>query len=328
VHGELGLRQLSARPAVAETQLAFLSAHGADSAAPCRAQVTALRRPPQATRLPLIMLGWMRCFRRLGFKMAVLAVGAVSAACGGKDAPDNGRSGVELGGAASTSDATPGGAGASIGTASTSDATGGGAEATIGTASRVSAEGGSVNTTLAAAVGGVTNATASTQAAGLNCKDAVCPSIPSACTKFVQPAGECCTKCAYDPCAECPALTCPVGQHPETPAGACCPACTADPPSACEKGRADYLAERAVLVDKYSSPGCRGASECSIVAEQNQCAWTCGIPLPALTVSNLTSNLLSRADTICASCAAPPVLLCERMVPGCVNGKCVAAEPQ
>ncbi|HEY5958876.1 MAG TPA: hypothetical protein VIV60_20085, partial [Polyangiaceae bacterium] len=208
----------------------------------------------------------------------------------------------------------------------------GGADDTL-----VGAPGGSTSAaSLAPATGGSSNASSnSTGGSGLssssptmNCGHVTRPAIPSICTKFVQPDGECCPKCAYNPCEACEVLTCAVGRHLQTLAGDCCPSCVVDPPSACEKGLANYARDREMMVDKYSTSGCTHRSDCTIVAESNLCAWTCGIPLPLDGVRFLNDNLLSRADATCSSCSQPPPILCEQAVPACVNGKCVAASPQ
>jgi hypothetical protein len=43
--------------------------------------------------------------------------------------------------------------------------------------------------------------------------------------------------------------------------------------------------------------------------------------------SSLQASLDSHAATSCSTCPAPTPILCELMVPACVNGKCVAANP-
>jgi hypothetical protein len=37
--------------------------------------------------------------------------------------------------------------------------------------------------------------------------------------------------------------------------------------------------------------------------------------------------LRSSAATYCGGCPAPTSVLCEHMVPACMNGRCVAANP-
>lgn len=73
------------------------------------------------------------------------------------------------------------------------------------------------------------------------------------------------------------------------------------------------------------SAGCSTSPDCTIVAENNACASTCGMPIPKAAAENLERNL--NETSLCSNCPLPPQVLCERMVPACVNGKCVAAEP-
>jgi hypothetical protein len=160
-----------------------------------------------------------------------------------------------------------------------------------------------------------------------SCAKVVCPSLPSACKKIVQDPNACCPTCTDTGCGLCPDLACPSGMHLETAVGACCPTCVPDPPDACMQGQQSYASMRASMLTKYSSSGCRNSSECVLVTENNLCAWNCNIPLPSVMSSSFVDNLSSAALSGCATCAAPAVPACERMIPACVNGTCVAANP-
>ena len=93
------------------------------------------------------------------------------------------------------------------------------------------------------------------------------------------------------------------------------------------KGQQDYAALRTQLLDKYQSSKCKNSSDCTLVLESNPCASVCNVPLPSGLGTSYQSNLAQTAATGCASCPAPPAILCEQMVPACVNEKCVAANP-
>jgi hypothetical protein len=82
-----------------------------------------------------------------------------------------------------------------------------------------------------------------------------------------------------------------------------------------------------MLVDKYQSVTCQNAIDCAIIPESNACVWTCGIPVNINMANALMGNLDDEASRDCSKCPAPPSVLCEWMVPGCVNGKCVAVDP-
>jgi hypothetical protein len=128
-------------------------------------------------------------------------------------------------------------------------------------------------------------------------------------------------------CGPCDAGLCPSGTHPETPVGACCPDCVPDPIGACAQGQNDYAALHAQLLDKYGSTGCSSSSDCLIVVLDSLCGVSCGDPLPITASVSYVSDLTSMANSYCASCAIPDPVFCERMVPACVKGKCVAVDP-
>jgi len=160
-----------------------------------------------------------------------------------------------------------------------------------------------------------------------SCDAVVCPSIPSSCTRIVQDPNACCPTCTDTGCASCPDLACGSGTHLETAVGACCPTCVPDPPDACTQGQQSYASMRASMLTKYSSGGCKNSSDCVLLLENNLCVWNCNIPLPSAMSSSFLSNLTSAAQSECATCAAPTASSCERMIPACVNGNCVAVNP-
>jgi len=160
-----------------------------------------------------------------------------------------------------------------------------------------------------------------------DCANVNCLALPNSCKAIVQNPEACCPVCTDSGCGSCSDIACPSGTHIETPIGACCPECVVDQPSACETGQQNYAQGRSAMIEKYGSIGCRNSSECVIVPENNLCVWTCGIPLPTAMATSLENNL-SSASSSCASCARPTPVLCELMVPACVNGKCIEANPQ
>jgi len=196
-----------------------------------------------------------------------------------------------------------------------SGATGGKTSSEIGGGTLIGAGG-----TIASATGGTSGT--------ISCANVTCPSIPVTCIQIVQSPGSCCPTCVDTGCPPCPNPICPTGTHVETPAGACCPECVVDKPDACTQGRTTYASMRASMLEKYGSTGCKNSSECVIVPENNQCASTCGNPLPSSMVSYLTPNLDSNAQTLCATCPKPTPVPCVLTLPSCVNGKCVAVNSQ
>lgn len=160
----------------------------------------------------------------------------------------------------------------------------------------------------------------------VSCAKVTCPALPNACTRLVQASDQCCPTCVESACQPCAPLDCVAGTHLETVVGDCCPSCVADPPNQCEKDRASYASAREALLSKYGSVGCSSSPDCTIVAENNGCTWSCGIPIAKSMQANLENNLVITA--LCSSCPPPPPLACERMVPACLNGTCVAADPE
>ena len=158
----------------------------------------------------------------------------------------------------------------------------------------------------------------------VSCAGVVCAAIPTTCTQIVQAPGACCPTCLDSGCPPCTIVVCLAGTHAETAVGACCATCVADPPDACTTGQQSYASMRASMMDKYGSSGCKNSTECVIIPENNSCTWTCGIATPSSMSSSFQSNLDSSAKSYCASCKPPPAVLCELMVPACVNSKCVA----
>ena len=159
---------------------------------------------------------------------------------------------------------------------------------------------------------------------GVSCAGVVCAAIPTTCTHIVQAPGTCCPTCLDSGCPPCATVVCLAGTHAETAVGACCATCVADPPDPCTTGQQSYASARASMIDKYGSSGCKNSTECVIIPENNLCTSTCGIATPSSMSSSLQSNLDSSAKSYCTSCKPPPVVVCELMVPACVNAKCVA----
>ncbi len=244
--------------------------------------------------------------KRTLLSIALASLGGI--ACGGAVAPSSGE--TTLGGSVTSS----GGANVVQQGGTTGVTSSGGVSAVLqGGMTGITSSGG------VAAVGGAM--------ALPTCSKVVCPVLPSTCTLVVQPANECCATCLSNPCPTCGAIFCEAGTHAETLLGECCAQCVTDPPNACEEGQTSYASLRSQLIEKYSSVKCNNSAECEIVTENNACAWTCGNPIAITMVNNLKSNLDSNAAQQCASCAAPPPVMCEKMVPACFNGKCVAASP-
>ena len=168
------------------------------------------------------------------------------------------------------------------------------------------------------------NAFSTGGSSAVSCAGVVCAAIPTTCTQIVQAPGACCPTCLDSGCPPCANVTCPTGTHLELAVGACCETCVADPPDPCTTGQQSYASMRASMMDKYGSSGCKNSTECVIIPENNSCTWTCGIATPSSMSSSFQSNLDSSAKSYCASCKPPPAVLCELMVPACVNSKCVA----
>jgi len=250
------------------------------------------------------------------------------AATGGAGVTATGGAGVTATGGAGV--AATGGAGVAATGGAGVAATGGAGVATTGGAGVTGIGGAGVTGIGGAGVTGTGGAgAAATGGAGgaLSCSTVVCPSIPSSCKKIVQDPSACCPACTDTGCDPCPDLTCTSGTHLETAVGACCPTCVADPPNACTQGQESYASMRASMLTKYSSLGCKNSSDCVLVAENNLCVWNCNIPLPSTMSSSFVSNLSSAAQSGCATCPTPAAPSCEQMVPACVNGKCIAANP-
>ncbi|HEY0462647.1 MAG TPA: hypothetical protein VGC79_00490 [Polyangiaceae bacterium] len=159
------------------------------------------------------------------------------------------------------------------------------------------------------------------------CDKVICDPIPTTCKHLVQSPGECCPTCTDTGCDACEDLDYAEGTHSATKAGDCCPTCVPDPPDACLEGQKYYAKNRAELLDKYGSSGCKNSADCTLVQEDTACAHACNIPLPTLTAHNLAPNLGVFAAG-CSSCEAPPRVECDEQIAACVNGKCVTADVQ
>ena len=159
------------------------------------------------------------------------------------------------------------------------------------------------------------------------CAGVICPSLPASCKKIVQDPGACCPTCTDTGCDPCADLICATGTHKETPAGACCPVCVDDPPDPCTQGQQNYAAFRATLLDKVGTVKCQNSTDCVLLQENNACDSVCNVALPSSTADSFESNLSSQATQACAACPKPVAVQCERMVPACMNGNCVAANP-
>jgi len=232
-----------------------------------------------------------------GGATAISSGGATKVASGGTTAISSG---------GTTSIATGGVAGRASGGAS-------------GTASGGTTGGASGGTGGASSTGGSTSPAA--------CTGVICPSLPASCRMVIQDPTACCPICTDTGCDPCAAITCGVGTHQETLAGACCPTCVPDPPDPCTQGRQSYATARASMLEKYSSTKCQNSSDCTLLLESNACVVACNVALPSQIANSYQSNLASMAASGCATCPTPPPAQCEQMVPACMNGKCVAANP-
>jgi len=184
--------------------------------------------------------------------------------------------------------------------------------------------GGAIN----AASGGAGGASPSGGSGGArSCNGIACGSLPASCKKVIQEVGACCPTCVDTGCSPCPDVACASGTHKESLPTDCCASCVPDTPDPCLKGQQDYVALRTQMLDKYGSVGCQNSSDCTLVLESNACAAVCNVPVPNSMVETLQSNLRSSAATYCGGCPTPAPVLCERMVPACVNGRCAAANP-
>jgi hypothetical protein len=152
------------------------------------------------------------------------------------------------------------------------------------------------------------------------CANVTCPSIPNSCRRLVQDPNSCCPTCLDTGCDACPELTCDAGTHSEVATGACCPTCVDDPLDPCVSDQKAYANMCASMLEKYSYNGCSNSSDCTLVVEDNACAFACNIPLPTSTARYFTDN----PTIMCSTCPAPTRVPCENQVPACVNKKCVA----
>jgi len=184
---------------------------------------------------------------------------------------------------------------------------------------------GGVTTLATGGSGGVS--TAGGSSGGPSCVGVACPSLPASCKKIVQDPGACCPTCTDTGCDPCADITCATGTHKETPAGACCPICVADPPDPCTQGQQNYASFRASLLDKVGTVKCQNSTDCVLLQENNACGIVCNVAVPSSTADSFQSNLSSQATQACATCPKPVAVQCERMVPACMNGKCVPANP-
>jgi hypothetical protein len=159
-----------------------------------------------------------------------------------------------------------------------------------------------------------------------DCSKVTCAAIPTSCKKIVQNPGECCPSCPDTGCDKCPDLACDTGTHSETLPGDCCPSCVADPPDPCPIGQMNYVGFRGMLFDKYSSSGCKNSTDCTLLLEDNACAYACNVALPSIEAQNFAPNLLQYALTACATCPPPDRVNCDPQIAACVNGKCVGVD--
>ena len=217
-----------------------------------------------------------------------------------------------------------GGVGTSTSGGATALSTGGAAGNSSAVVPGTSGVGGSIN----AASGGAGGTSPSGGSTGArSCDGIACGSLPASCKKVIQEVGACCPTCTDTGCGPCVDVACAAGTHKETLPADCCASCVPDPPDPCLKGQQDYSALRTQMLDKYGSVGCKNSSDCMLVLEFNACAAVCNVPVPSSMVDTLQSNLRSSAATYCGGCPAPTSVLCEHMVPACMNGRCVAANP-
>jgi hypothetical protein len=273
---------------------------------------------------------------------ALLLVGACGKHSGLPGGGTGGATAVSSGGAIGLGSGGNGGimAASTGGTTSVASGGAGGATAIPSGGTKGPATGGTAGHALAGAsgtaTGGTTNlpsgSTGGVPATGgssgtLACDGVICQSLPASCKMIVQAPDACCPVCTDTGCDPCPEIACGAGMHKETAVGACCPTCLADPPDPCTQGQQSYAALRAQLLDKYSSSTCKNSTDCNLVFESNACTAICNVPLPTGLVNSYQTNLESTAKNACATCPTPAPAQCELLLPACMNGKCVAANP-
>lgn len=118
----------------------------------------------------------------------------------------------------------------------------------------------------------------------------------------------------------CPGIACGSGSHLEVLPGQCCPTCVQD---SCEAQLKGYQALRQQLLEKYSTLGCMTHSDCTVYYEKNDCAVSCGVPMPIAAIGNLDSNLQSYAQSSCSPSCMRPVPPCvPPAMPFCIRGLC------
>jgi hypothetical protein len=203
----------------------------------------------------------------------------------------------------------------------------GGKSAHDGGAGGTGGTGGAGGSTSAGTPGGGTGAIGTGGSTSMPaCDNVMCPAIPASCKKIVQNPSECCPTCPDTGCDPCADVACDAGMHSETVAGDCCPSCVLDPPDPCDDGQTTYEGLRVQLLEKYSASGCRNSDDCTLVVEDNACAFTCNVPLPGATTTNFIANLSNQAASGCTTCPPPEKFTCMVQAPACVNGKCIAVE--
>lgn len=235
---------------------------------------------------------------RAGSLICLAVLVALPVACGGRFERGEG----DDGGGTSTS----GGAGSNQGASSSTGAKPGKAGA--------ASTGGSV------AVGGGVSTTAGTGAVGTG-GSCACPDFDCGPGFFPVPNPDgCCFHC--EPFGmPCPGIACGPGSHLEHLPGQMCPTCVAD---SCLEQRNSYEAFKSQLLEKYSSIGCMVHEDCTMWWEKNQCAVSCGIPIPVSALNNLESNLQSYAQQTCSPMCQVDLQPCETGggTPECVSGRC------
>jgi hypothetical protein len=119
----------------------------------------------------------------------------------------------------------------------------------------------------------------------------------------------------------CDPIECAPG-YGQGPGPGCCPVCV--PIDYCTAVHAQYDQQRDLLLEKYSSVGCKFDSDCGVLYESNACKNTCGqTPLPIELIDDAVQNLDGIAREICAKCPPPPIPPCvPPPAPRCVMNRC------
>jgi hypothetical protein len=211
--------------------------------------------------------------------------------------------------------------------------------------------GGSVSSSGKASAGGKTSTGGKANSAGGNLNlgavtsfggtvtsggSSVCACDPVACRPgyYQLPApqsccgGECVLDCRDVGCTDID-LDCQEGMHVGTLPDECCERCVPDNPPPCEVARDLYEQYRAKTIGKYAALGCSPGG-CALAGENNRCAISCGIVIPAAGRDFLEEDLGLFAEATCSSCPLPEEPPCLPIPPLTCSGgeECVFTPTQ